>query len=371
VGIVPGWSGTQRLARLVPEPVLREMALFGRRISSDRCRSFGFAAEVAADPRAAAEAIAAQVADLSPRAVEIAKAMIHAAVGEDSGAMIEALGSAAIAASNDRAEGVAAFARSASHVSRGPDHDRDDRHPVHRNRAADTTREPPFDRRRLGGSARAKRDRLSPSHGLVVSRSATGWRGRGDGSDRGGTRGLRRRALERLPARTRARVLLRVADLIEANVDDMALIETLESGKPITQARGEVAGAADLWRYAAALARTVEGDSFTTALGKDILATVLKEPIGVVSIITPWNFPFWILSQKLPFALAAGCTCVVKPSEMTPSTTVMLGELLIRGRPAGGRGQHRTRLGDPVGATLARHRDVDMVTFTGSTAVGG
>ncbi len=67
----------------------------------------------------------------------------------------------------------------------------------------------------------------------------------------------------RLPARARAAVLMKVADLIEANVEPMALIETLESGKPITQARGEVAGAADLWRYAAALARTVEGDSFT------------------------------------------------------------------------------------------------------------
>jgi enoyl-CoA hydratase/carnithine racemase len=109
VGIVPGWSGTQRLARLLPEPVLREMALFGRRIPADRCLGFGFVAEVADDPLAAAQAIAARVADLSPRAVETAKAMIHAAVGEDAGAMVEVLGSAAIAASADRAEGVAAF----------------------------------------------------------------------------------------------------------------------------------------------------------------------------------------------------------------------------------------------------------------------
>lgn len=109
VGVVPGWSGTQRLARLVPEPVLREMALFGRRIPADRCFAFGFAAELAANPRATADAIAARVADLSPRAVEIAKAMINAAVGEDAGAMVEALGGAAIAASDDRIEGVAAF----------------------------------------------------------------------------------------------------------------------------------------------------------------------------------------------------------------------------------------------------------------------
>jgi enoyl-CoA hydratase/carnithine racemase len=109
IGIVPGWSGTQRLARLLPEPVVKEMALFGRRIPADRCLTLGFAAEVSDDPRAAALSIAARVCDLSPRAVETAKAMLHAARGEDPGAMIEALGSAAIAASPDRAEGVAAF----------------------------------------------------------------------------------------------------------------------------------------------------------------------------------------------------------------------------------------------------------------------
>lgn len=109
VGIVPGWSGTQRLARLLPEPVLKEMALFGRRISAERALQFGFAAEVGEDVRALAEAIAARVAELSPRAVEIAKSMIHAAKDEDAGAMIEALGSAAISASDDRNEGVAAF----------------------------------------------------------------------------------------------------------------------------------------------------------------------------------------------------------------------------------------------------------------------
>lgn len=109
VGIVPGWSGTQRLARLLPEPVIKEMALFGRRISAERALQLGFVAEVAEDPRQAAEAIAAKVADLSPRAVEIAKFMIHAGRGEDQAAMVEALGSAAIAASDDRNEGVSAF----------------------------------------------------------------------------------------------------------------------------------------------------------------------------------------------------------------------------------------------------------------------
>jgi len=109
VGIVPGWSGTQRLARLLPEPVLKEMALFGLRLSADRALALGFVAGIADDTRDAARAIAEKALGSSPRAVEVAKYMIHGAVGEDSSAMIEALGSGMIAASADKAEGVAAF----------------------------------------------------------------------------------------------------------------------------------------------------------------------------------------------------------------------------------------------------------------------
>lgn len=109
VGIVPGWSGTQRLMRLMPEPMVKEMALFGTRITADRALACGFVAAVGDDPRALAIALLDRAVTLSPRAVEIAKSMIHAAQDEDRAAMIEALGSAAIAASADRTEGVAAF----------------------------------------------------------------------------------------------------------------------------------------------------------------------------------------------------------------------------------------------------------------------
>jgi enoyl-CoA hydratase len=109
VGIVPGWSGTQRLMRLLPEPVVKEMALFGRRISATRAVGAGFAVEVAENALEAAKGIAASLGDVSPRANEISKAMIHAAVGEDRGAAIEALGAAAAGSSADRDEGVDAF----------------------------------------------------------------------------------------------------------------------------------------------------------------------------------------------------------------------------------------------------------------------
>ena len=212
-------------------------------------------------------------------------------------------------------------------------------------------------------------ERASPSHGLVVSTNALGGAAETEAAILAARTAFDDGHWSRLSGKARATVLLKVADLIGANVEPMARIETLESGKPIAQARGEVGGAADLWRYAAALARTLHGDSHNT-LGADMLGVVLKEPIGVVSVITPWNFPFWILSQKLPFALAAGCTCVVKPSELTPSTTVMLADILTEaGLPAGvvnivlGYGQ-------PVGALMTSHDKVDMITFTGSTAVG-
>ncbi|MFP7571092.1 enoyl-CoA hydratase/isomerase family protein [Marivita sp. S2033] len=109
VGIVPGWSGTQRLIRLIGEPAVKEMALFGRRIAAERALALGFAAEISDDPRAAALALAERLAGTSPRATEIAKYMIHAAAGEDSAAMIEALGAGMAGATDDRTEGVAAF----------------------------------------------------------------------------------------------------------------------------------------------------------------------------------------------------------------------------------------------------------------------
>ncbi len=172
-----------------------------------------------------------------------------------------------------------------------------------------------------------------------------------------------------LSGKDRATILLKTADLIDQNRTRIARLEVLESGKPISQAEAEIEGAADLWRYAASLARTQHGDSHNT-LGKDMLGLVLKEPVGVVSIITPWNFPFLILSQKLPFALAAGCTAVVKPSELTPSTAAILCELLVQaGLPAGVVNLVQG-FGDPVGALMSTHRDVDMVSFTGSTIVG-
>lgn len=212
-------------------------------------------------------------------------------------------------------------------------------------------------------------ERHSPAHGTPVSLIS-----KGDANDASGAIAAARRAFERgvwsdLSGKERATLLLKVADLIDENRPRIARLEVLESGKPISQALGEIEGAADIWRYAASLARTLHGDSHNS-LGRDMLGIVLKEPIGVVSIITPWNFPFLIASQKIPFALAAGCTCVVKPSELTPSTTAILGELLIEAGLPAGVVNIINGFGDPVGSILTTDPRVDMVSFTGSTAVG-
>jgi betaine-aldehyde dehydrogenase len=167
----------------------------------------------------------------------------------------------------------------------------------------------------------------------------------------------------------RSGILTRTAAEILRRREELAFFEMAESGKPLRQARVEIERSAALWEYAASQARSVTGNSFS-AVGDGLAAMTIREPIGVAAIVTPWNFPFLIIGQKLPFALAAGCAAVVKPSELTPATTLLLGEILsAAGLPAGvvnilaGHGM-------PAGDHLVSHPDVDIISFTGSTKVG-
>ncbi len=167
----------------------------------------------------------------------------------------------------------------------------------------------------------------------------------------------------------RAKIILKVGEGIRKRAEELALIETLESGKPISQAIDEMEWAANLWDYAATLCRHQYGD-VNNNLGDDMLAYMYRQPIGVVGMIAPWNFPLLIISQKLPFVLAAGCTGVVKPSELTPGTTLKLGEILQEAGVPDGVVNILSGYGDPVGKTLSESMDVDMISFTGSTLVG-
>lgn len=212
-------------------------------------------------------------------------------------------------------------------------------------------------------------ERRSPGHGFVVSRYAQAGEADVELAVQAAHKAFEAGPWPRMKASERAAVLLRTAALIDARREDIARLDALESGKPIAQARGEIEGAADIWRYAASLARTLSGDSYAS-LGDAMLGVVLREPVGVVSIITPWNFPFLIVSQKLPFALAAGCTAVVKPSEMTSASTFLLGDLLLEAGLPAGVVNVIAGLGADAGAPMVSHPLVEMVSFTGSTRVG-
>ncbi|MCE8024402.1 NAD-dependent succinate-semialdehyde dehydrogenase [Billgrantia aerodenitrificans] len=174
------------------------------------------------------------------------------------------------------------------------------------------------------------------------------------------------------PAAARARLLRRWHTLIQEHTEDLARLISSEQGKPLAEARGEVAYGASYVDWFAAEAVRSYGDIIPAAVGsKRMLVT--KEPVGVVAAITPWNFPLAMIARKIAPALAAGCTVVAKPAEDTPLTALALVALAEEaGIPAGVLNivtSSRERVGDVVGAWLSDSR-VRKITFTGSTAVG-
>jgi betaine-aldehyde dehydrogenase len=212
-------------------------------------------------------------------------------------------------------------------------------------------------------------ERRSPAHGVVVGDYAEAGIADVDAAVQAAREAFDRGPWPQSSGADRMKCLLRAAELIRRQKEELALIETLESGKPITQARDEMDWAAGLWDYAATLCRHIYGDSYN-ALGPSMLGLVIREPVGVVGMITPWNFPLLIISQKLPFALAAGCTCVIKPSELTSGTTLRLGKILAEAGIPDGVVNIISGYGDPVGSRLTASPQVDMMSFTGSTHVG-
>lgn len=166
----------------------------------------------------------------------------------------------------------------------------------------------------------------------------------------------------------RGRILLKWVELIRQHQERLAEIEAREVGKPIRLARGDIGNVIAMTEYAATLAFDIHGDNYDRINGHD-LAVLLREPVGVVAAIVPWNFPAVIYTQKVPFALAAGCTVVVKPSELTPGTAFEL-SLLAHEAGVPGEALNVVMGGPDVGRDLTTHPLVDMVTFTGSSIVG-
>ena len=170
------------------------------------------------------------------------------------------------------------------------------------------------------------------------------------------------------PGRERGRILLRAADLVRREQERLARMESLDSGKPIGEAREDVAEVAFMFEYFGGWATKIEGD--VQQLSPDAMFMVWKEPMGVAVGITPWNYPLMMATQKLAPALAAGCTFILKPPEQTPLTCLQLPAILEEAGLPRGVFHVLTGFGETAGAPLVQSPKVDKVAFTGSREVG-
>ena len=186
---------------------------------------------------------------------------------------------------------------------------------------------------------------------------------------------LRSGPWRKLTASERGRLIWKLGDLLEENLEEFAELESLDNGKPLTVARAaDVPLAADLFRYMAGWATKIEGNTIPISVpytpGARYLAYTLREPVGVVGQIIPWNFPLLMAAWKLGPALATGNTVILKPAEQTPLTALRLGELIQEAGFPDGVVNIVTGYGETTGAPLAAHPGVDKIAFTGSTEVG-
>lgn len=178
----------------------------------------------------------------------------------------------------------------------------------------------------------------------------------------------------RMTARARANLLFRLAELIAEHQDTLEELEVLDNGMPRSLARITVGSRPDLFRYYGGWPERIEGatipNSGVRAPGEDLFTYTLREPVGVAGLIVPWNVPLAIACLKLAPALAAGCTVVLKPAELTPLSALFLGELVAKAGFPPGVVNIINGFGAVVGAAMARHPGIDKISFTGSTAVG-
>lgn len=175
-----------------------------------------------------------------------------------------------------------------------------------------------------------------------------------------------------LPAGVRAKIMYRFAELIEAHADELAVLETLNNGMPLEFARYSVATATGTLRWFAGAVTRILGQSSDRAISLpgEFHAYTRREPVGVVGLITPWNGPMGTFMLKVAPALAAGCSIVVKPSEITPLTALRLGELALEAEVPAGVLNVVPGFGSDAGAAMGAHPGINKISFTGSTLVG-
>ncbi|MEE1927960.1 aldehyde dehydrogenase family protein [Streptomyces sp. TRM 70351] len=222
-------------------------------------------------------------------------------------------------------------------------------------------------RRSLGG---ATRDVLDPADATVLAVVAEGGAEDADAAVAAARRAFDAGPWPRTPVAERAALLRRTADLLQRDREEIARTESRDTGKTLEEGRADVDDVTSAFRYFADLVVNESGGRVVDAGTPDVHSVVVHEPVGVCAMITPWNYPLLQASWKIAPALAAGNTFVVKPSEVTPLSTVHLARLLAEAGLPPGAGNVVTGAGDPVGARLAAHPDVDLVSFTGGLASG-
>ncbi|SAK79885.1 aldehyde dehydrogenase family protein [Caballeronia ptereochthonis] len=213
-------------------------------------------------------------------------------------------------------------------------------------------------------------DVFDPGTGQVVARVPEG-----GAEDIGLAVRAARRAFEtgpwpRMKPAERTRLLMKLADLIEAHGDELAEIEAVDNGKPLAVARRGIAGTAEMVRYMAGWATKLNGETVDVSVPGEWHAYTSREAVGVVGQIIPWNFPLSMAIWKLAPALTVGCTVVLKPAEQTPLNALRLGHIIEEAGFPPGVVNIVTGFGATAGAALAAHEDVDKIAFTGSTATG-
>ncbi len=213
-------------------------------------------------------------------------------------------------------------------------------------------------------------DVINPATGEVFARAAAGGAADIDLAVKAARRAFDSGPWSTMNPSGRRNLMWKLSDAIEKNAEEIATLESLDNGMPITMARGMAASAVECLRYNAGWVGKIIGETPNIAAPSHHVYT-LREPVGVVGAITPWNVPPHHGSGKDRFpALAAGCTVVLKPAELTPLTAIRLAELIAEAGFPPGVVNVVTGFGDPAGKALALHPDVDKISFTGSTVVG-
>jgi phenylacetaldehyde dehydrogenase len=215
----------------------------------------------------------------------------------------------------------------------------------------------------------------NPATGEVLAQVAEGDRADIDAAVKAARRAFDSGPWPRMTASERGKLVWKLADLLEEHLEEFATLETLDNGKPLGVAKAaDVPLAVDLFRYMAGWATKLEGTTIPLSVpytpGAEYLAYTLREPVGVVGQIIPWNFPLLMAAWKLGPALASGCTVALKPAEQTPLSALRLGELICEAGFPDGVVNVVPGYGETAGAALAAHDQVDKVAFTGSTEVG-